>query len=65
MFFRVGPAECAIVLLLLFVVVGIVILGIRTRRGGGSPGEKKHYPSQRICGDRYALYTFREMFTVI
>jgi hypothetical protein len=33
MFFRVGPAECAIVLLLLFIVVGIVILGIRTRRG--------------------------------
>ena len=33
MFFRVGPAECAIVLLLLFIVAGMVILGIRSRRG--------------------------------
>jgi hypothetical protein len=33
MFFRVGPAECGIVLLLLIIVVGMVILGIRTRRG--------------------------------
>lgn len=33
MFFRVGVGECAIILLLLFLLVGTMIIGIRARRG--------------------------------
>lgn len=33
MFFRLGVSECAIILLLLLIVVGTVVIGVRTRRG--------------------------------
>jgi hypothetical protein len=33
MFFRVGAAECIIVLLLLLIVIGSVVISIRMRRG--------------------------------
>jgi hypothetical protein len=32
MFFRLGISECVIILLLLMIVVGTVIIGVRARR---------------------------------